>query len=197
MQRLLTAGAAVLALAGAVQAADHAEAPGTRADSPADIADVYAWHEGNSLVSVITFDGLRTPGQPATFDQGVLYALNIDNDGDLTPDIRVECRFIRDARGNQGIRVTNLPGSPDPIVGFLDSTINASGRPRVFAGLMDDPFFFDLEGFRNTLATGTLSFDGTRDSFAGLNVLAIALRMDLDAALDGGSTLNLWATTAR
>jgi hypothetical protein len=95
------------------------------------------------------------------------------------------------------LQVDNLPGWPDPIVGKVNSLIRRGNDLAVFAGLRDDPFFFDLEGFLETLATGTLSFDGTRDSVAGLNATAIVLEMDLTAALDGGSSLNVWATTAR
>ncbi|MCA9729372.1 MAG: DUF4331 family protein, partial [Candidatus Eisenbacteria bacterium] len=67
----------------------------------------------------------------------------------------------------------------------------------VFAGWRDDPFFFDLAGYQMTLQTGDLSFDSTRDSFAGLNVTAIVVEMDLSAALGSGSKINLWATTGR
>ncbi|MGQ0721502.1 MAG: DUF4331 family protein [Candidatus Eiseniibacteriota bacterium] len=193
------AAAAAVTIAGSALAADHAEAPGTKADPAADIADIYAWHDGDALVTVLTFDGLKTPspGQTGTFEEGIVYTVNIDNDGDYVADIRVDSRFVTDSRGNRGIYVQNLPGANGPVVGFVESAIAVNGRDAVFAGLIDDPFFFDLEGFRATLATGTLSFDSSRDSFAGLNVTAIALRMDLGAALDGGSTLNLWATTAR
>lgn len=193
------AAAAAVTIAGAAFAADHAEAPRTKADPAADVADLYAWHDGGDLVTVLTFDGLKTPspGQSGTFEEGIVYTVNIDNDGDYVADVRVDSRFVTDSRGNRGIWVQNLPGAKAPVVGFVESAITVGGRERVFAGLIDDPFFFDLEGFRATLATGTLSFDANRDSFAGLNVTAIVLRMDLAAALDGGSTLNVWATTAR
>jgi len=68
---------------------------------------------------------------------------------------------------------------------------------RVFAGLRDDPFFFDLEGFEQTLQTGAVSFQDTRDSVAGLNCTAIVLEFDRAAALGGSQTLNLWTTTGR
>jgi hypothetical protein len=90
-----------------------------------------------------------------------------------------------------------LPGAPGPVTGRVNKKITVADNVRVFGGLRDDPFFFDLEGFRNTLMTGTLSFDSNRDTFAGLNVTAIAMEMDLTAALNGGSSLNGWATTSR
>jgi hypothetical protein len=89
------------------------------------------------------------------------------------------------------------PGASGPVIGPVEKKIDGGLNARVYAGLRDDPFFFDLEGFRNTLATGTLSFDGSRDTFAGSNCTAIVLEMDLAAAQAGGATLQLWATTAR
>ena len=59
--------------------------------------------------------------------------------------------------------------------------------------------FFDLDGFRATLATGTLSFVNSRDSFAGTNLTAVVLEMPLSAATLAGSAPNLriWAASAR
>ncbi|NNE43346.1 MAG: DUF4331 family protein [Gemmatimonadetes bacterium] len=195
----LCALAGLLALAGPVMAADHAEAPGTRADLAGDIADLYAWHEGNTLIAIITYAGLQAPtsGQDITFDEGVTYTLNIDNDGDNIADIMVDTSFFTETNGKRGVLVQNLPGVSGDVSGFLNSTLKAEGRNRAFAGLVDDPFFFDLQGFQETLATGTLSFDGTRDSVAGLNASAIALRMPLSEVLGNDATINLWATTSR
>jgi hypothetical protein len=190
---------AALPIAFPAFAADHGEAPLTRTDPAADIADVYAWHEGGRLVAIITFDGIRSPAhrQSGNFDEGVLYTLNIDNSGDFIPDIQVTAQFGRDDKGRWGIRVDGLPGASGPVIGPVEKKIDGGLNARVYAGLRDDPFFLDLEGFRNTLATGTLSFDGSRDTFAGSNCTAIVLEMDLAAAQAGGATLQLWATTAR
>lgn len=194
------ASAMSLAALPSVRAADHSEAPGTRADQPADIADVFAWHDNaaNKLVGVITFAGLETPSKSrGTFDENVLYSFNIDNDGDFVSDIDVLVSFTRDSRGKWWMHVVDLPGSSSAIASPVNRPFDIGDGRHVFAGLRDDPFFFDLEGFRATLQTGTLSFDGTRDSVAGLNATAIVLEMDLSAALDGGTMLNVWATTAR
>lgn len=181
-------------------AADHAEAPGTKADHAADVADVFAWHDAASrrLVVAVTFDGLRppAPGQKGTFDDGALYTLHIDRNGDQQPDADIDVRFGRAANGTRLVVVEGLPGAAPVIVGPVEQVLRR-GDARVFAGLRDDPFFFDLEGFRQTLMTGTLSFNPNRDSFAGTNLTAIVLDMDLDAALGGGTSLDLWATTGR
>ncbi len=195
--RLALACALGLVLASPVLAADHGEAPLTRADLAADIADVYAWHEGDRLLAAITYDGIRppVPGQKGTFDTGVLYTLHIDNDGDFVSDIQVRARYFRFG-GFTGVLVSGLPGGLPFLLGPVERVVRF-GDVRFFAGLRDDPFFFDLEGFRQTLQTGTLAFNGKRDTFAGKNATALVFSMDLGRALRGGKKLNIWATTAR
>ena len=81
--------------------------------------------------------------------------------------------------------------------GGVEETLEGAGGAQLFAGLRDDPFFFDFQGFGDTLATGQIMFDADRDSFAGTNVTALVVEMDLDDALDGESTLSMWATASR
>ena len=181
-------------------AADHADAPGAKADHAADIADVYAWHDtaARRLTVAFTFDGLRppVPGQVGTFDNRALYTLHLDRNGDQQSDADIDVRFARAANGTRLVIVEGLPGAAPALVGPVEQVLRR-GDARVYAGLRDDPFFFDLEGFRQTLMTGTLSFNHNRDSFAGTNLTAVVLEMDLDAALAGGTALDLWVTTGR
>ncbi len=202
---LVFAAAAGLAAVSATSfAADHAEAPLAAADPAADIADVYAWHEGDKLYAAVTYAGLRTPmsDQAGVFDEDVLYTFHIDNDDDAVSDIDVLVRFGTDSAGNAGVQVENLPGASGTFSGPVEQTVTDSSGLRLYAGLRDDPFFFDLQGFRETLDTGSFQFaslvgEGPRDSIAGTNASAIVLEMDLSAALDGGSSMRLWATTGR
>ena len=182
-----------------VIAADHSEAPGTIADQAADIADLYVWHEGNKLITILTFAGLApaTPSQTGNYDQDVLYQVHIDNNDDSEADINVEIRFGQNNNNDWGVQVKNLPGLSGLISGAVDTVLTASDDLKVYAGLTDDPFFFDLEGLNQTLDTGTLSFDNNRDSIKGLNATAIVLEMDLVAASSNSSKLNIWATTSR
>jgi hypothetical protein len=185
-----------------VEAADHAEAPTAIGDPGADIADFYAWHDSvaGRLVTVVTFDALQMPGGTVgSYDDMLLYGVHIDRDGDNLGDIEILTRFGQNAKGEWGVQVENLPGTSGPIVGRVESVINAGGGAKVFAGLRDDPFFFDLEGYLDTLSTSTLSFDNTRDSLAGTNVTALVLEMDLAEVTDSGlyPNLQLWATSWR
>lgn len=197
---LSLAGAA--GLAGAIigfLGADHADAPGASADPAADIADVYAFHDqaADRLTMVLTFAGLKLPaaGQAGVYDDDVLYAINIDTNNDNTADQVIDIRFGQNAGGVSGIRVAGLPGAPAVVTGPVETTLAPASGVRVFTGLRDDPFFFDLVGFNDTRSTGNLSFSNTRDRFAGTNVTAVVLETRLSAVASG--PFSLWATTAR
>ena len=67
---------------------------------------------------------------------------------------------------------------------------------RAWSGHADDPFFFDAGGYLTTLATGTLSFDGS-DFLAGLNVTAAAIEIDTALIQDGTNPMQFWVTASR
>ncbi len=122
---------------------------------------------------------------------------------DQVSDDDINIRFARNARGGYGVQVMNLPGASAAISGPVETTINDGADRHVFAGLRDDPFFFDLDGFKATLAKdasdSTLRFDHTHDTFAGTNVTAVVLQMKLSDVTVGGTKPNLalWATSGR
>jgi hypothetical protein len=189
-------------------AADHLDPPartdpGMGADRTADIGDIYAWHRGTgasaTVVTVLTFDGPNDPAadQAIACDRDVLYTIHIDNDDDNVTDFDIEARFGEDDLGNCFVEVSDIPGETDAIeapVGYTRQGTDAM----VYAGLHDDPFFFDLMGFQNVLASGDLGdFVNDRDFFAGKNISALVLEFPLPAAAGGGTSLRVWASTAR
>lgn len=206
---LPTAAAFSLALGGLflvgqqfLTAADHVDAP-TRTDPTvdstpdiaADIADIYVWYTDANVILALTTAGPRPPGEPAYYDRDVLYALNVSNDGDpATTEFPIEIRFGQDGNKN-GVQVTGLPGGVT-ISGPVETRLERSGI-LVQAGLFDDPFFFDSQGFRETRATGTLSFSTQRNFFAGKNVTAIIIQIPRSMIQNGNKLLNVWSSTAR
>ena len=62
----LLVGAALVVGGQEVVAADHVDSPQSMGDAPADITDLYAWAEGESVVLVLGFAGLAEAGLPAT-----------------------------------------------------------------------------------------------------------------------------------
>jgi hypothetical protein len=206
MQQKLMGLAAAVAVAASfagirpAMAADHRETPTTLADAVADIADVYTWYQGTRFVVVMTVDGIRmpAPGQTARFDNDVRYEVHIGRNGFATThesavDIVVQAK---QEGGKWMITAQGVPGSNGTMRGEAESVIS-KGSAKLFVGLRDDPFFFDLEGFRNTLMTGTLMFNPARDTFAGMNATAIVIEMDLAAVKNGSQKLYVWGTTAR
>lgn len=201
------ASAAAIALmipGGLLTAADHLDPPAltdpavdATPDRPADIADLYAWHTDSSVIVALTFSGPQATTQPAAFDRDVLYTVNISNAMPrTTADIPVRIRFGRGSGNQVGVKVSGLPGVSGDLIGPVETDLVKDGV-RVRAGLFDDPFFFDLQGFRDTLATGTLSFDKDRDFFAGQNLTAIVMEIPRDRIANGANLVDIWATTAR
>jgi len=178
------------------RAADHVEAPNAASDALADIADFYAWHHDGVLTTILTINALNYPGTAAAYDADVLYLIHIDNDGDNNADYNIYVRFGQDSQGSWGVQVEDMPGTGEPVIGAVGGVIPAPGG-QVYVGLRDDPFFFDLDGYLDTLTTGTVSFSSARDSFAGTNATIIALEMDLASATEGSDTIQTWATTWR
>ncbi len=178
-------------------AADHTDSPAAAADLAADLTDFYAWHKDNgNLVLITNFAGLQAAGSTATYDADVLYGIHADLDGDGVSDHDIWVRFGENGAGEWGVQVVGLPGE-EPLVGPVGEALTSGAGAMVWAGAREDSFFFDFEGFTETLDTGTLAFDGTRDSFAGTNVTSIVIELDADALADGGDSLSLWATTGR
>jgi hypothetical protein len=191
--------------AGEVTAADHADSPQSEADPAADLTDFYAWHDAGRLYAVVGFAGLSEAGGEPTYDADVLYTIHIDDDNNRTSDREVYVRFGQNLNGEWGVRVDNLPGEAGSFEGAVGATVSGKSGGRVHADLFDDPFFFDFDGFQDTLASAmttpdelNLSFVNTNDSFAGTNVTAIVLDMDAVAAdANGDGLLQMWVTTGR
>lgn len=186
-----------------VVAADHLDPPGrvdpgvdSAPDLAADIADIYAWHTDDSVIIALTFSGPQATDQAANYDPDVLYSINISNSAPRTAtDIPIQFRFGTGTMDQFGIQVMGIPGIDDPIEGSVETLIEQDGV-KIYAGLFDDPFFFDLQGFRDTLNTGDLSFDSNRDFFAGQNLTAVVIEIPRDR-IDAGELLDIWGSTAR
>lgn len=202
---IASALAVVLLLPGlSLTAADHLDPPAltdpaadTTPDRPADIADVYSWHTDTSVVIAMTFAGPQATTRPATYDRDVLYTVNISNAAPrTTANFPILVRFGPGSGNQTGVKVSGLPGVTGDIMGSVETDLTKDGV-RVRAGLFDDPFFFDLQGFRDTVSTGTLSFNRNRDFFAGQNLTAVVIEIPRDRIANGTNPIDIWATTAR
>jgi hypothetical protein len=190
-----------------VIAADHLDAP-TRTDAavdptpdiPADIADVYAWHTATKIIIAVSFAGPSIATKPATYDRDVLYTINISNGPVKTkPAFAIKYRFGVDRSGGTpryGVQVTGAPGTSGAITGPVETRLEKDGVI-ARAGLFDDPFIFDLQGFRATRSSGILQFNNQRDFFAGTNLTVFIIEIPRDRIENADNPIGIWATSAR
>src|SRR3989454_9149134 len=152
-----------------MKGADHAEATGVAGDPGADIGDVFAFldpNDNSKVVLALDVEGFVVPSELLNlsfFSPDVTYRFEIENTGDVRPDEFLEVTFSpqtsRSAPQTATIRFFNrererpiwqftapttvqtLNGKPNPFV------ITTKADVSFFAGLTDDPFYFDIVGF--------------------------------------------------
>lgn len=220
---LTTVGALSLAALPLVGlAADHSDSPAVMSDPTADITDVYAWMNQDKLALV-----LDVPSA-AMFSDAVQYVFHIDSGpayGMADAQTMILCRF--DA--SQRIECW-LGEDDDYAIGDASDEaglMSYNGTFRVFAGLRDDPFFFNATGFSETIATvvsaaGGLTFDEAGCPALDMatsgalvtqlmsepggdpamddftgDVLSIVIEVDASAVTAGGPVVGVWASTHR
>lgn len=221
LRKLSLAACGLGLVAAAAYTADHTDAPGTKpahGDPRADITDVFFFKAANGkLVGAIDFAGTPDPnaredGPKSTYalDADVIYQFHINYDG-ATPiksNIDVNVRFAQDPLGNWGVQFENVPGVKSSTISGAFNTVfqDKDSGLRFYAGVKDDPFFFDFVGFNaveasfgdgKTRGQGQILFDKTRDSFGMRNITAIVFEMDPTAATQNHDQVRAWATSGR
>ena len=178
--------------------ADHLDAPTTKKDGRTDINDVYVFHPGSSqqnlskTVLAMTVDPAAGVISGTTFRQGANYELLIDKDGDAKPDGAVRVQFDAPIGGQQSYKVHIIRGNDGNVVfkGTTNQVVESDGV-KAYAGLRDDPFFFDLAAF-NAGAAFCPGGVGT-DFFRGLNTAAIVI--ELPTSMLGSGPVGVWGRT--
>ena len=210
---LLIAGATAMAPLPMTNAADHAEATLVAGDPGADLADVFAFldpNDNSKVVLALDVEGFVVPSELLNlsfFAPDVTYRFEIENTGDAAPDQTIDITFSQQTSRSQPQTATiKLPNGRVFTAPTTVQTLNATANPFVvttdpasgasfFAGLTDDPFYFDIVGFNRFVASVLAgSPDPTklqrgRDSFAGYNIHMIAL--ELPAAMLKGPAGNI------
>ena len=166
-------------------------------DTAADIADIYAFQDANNLYLISTFGGPSATTLPAFYDRDVLHTLNISTSLPASSsDITIRFRFGPGANpGETGISVENVPGVNGAIVGPVEQILTKDGV-RVYAGLRDDPFFFDSQGLRESRTMGVIRFNNQRSFFGSKNITVVAIEIPR-SRLNNATALDIWNTTAR
>ena len=217
---LVLTAAATAGAVGWLGAADHVDAPDVEQDQAADIADVYSFRSpanSENLVLAMTISNVQAAPEielgRSIFDPRVLHEFNVDSDGDAVEDMVIQAYAVGDATdqtmilrgparpevtGTQSRIVSDAPETRVPVSTGTDVRVTEENGMRLFAGVRDDPFFFDFTRFSAILAGEESSFrDPGVDTFAGLNTYAIVVEVPLDRLGGDPSDLSVWGTTSR
>ncbi len=171
MTRPLLTIAAVLALGVpiAALAADHLDSATAAANNEpsADITDLYAWMTADATKLNLVTAVNAGAGNNAVFSDAVIYQFAVSSSqafGSPQQSTLVTCKFI------DGVNIECWAGN-DYVVGDPSSEqgiVSDNGGLRVFAGLRDDPFFLEYNGFLNTVnaavaavGAGEVEFDAS------------------------------------
>jgi hypothetical protein len=206
-------------------AADHRDGPIIFSSGflSSDISNVYFFLDPNDNSKVImglNVSGFIVPGENSNsgaFASNTRYRLEIETSGDARPDHFFEITFSprQDVSAPQtatiilpsggGFTAPTTPSSstdttaPAPVI-----TTDPSTGVSFFAGLTDDPFFFDIPAelrYRASLIAGSPDpsfFKRGRDSNAGYNNLMMTLRVPASLLRgQAGASIGLSASVQR
>lgn len=227
-----------------VSGSDHLDAPLVKTDGRIDITDLYAFaNSGGKTSLILNVNPLMSPGQTkiARFRQEALYEFKIDTNGDAKADIAYRVKFsalkhYTDGATYQTYVIKRATGSAANRTAWTGTTV-AIGRTtayghglvtsplvgggKAFAGPRDDPFYFDLVGFKHlksrllagsttigtpgdatcvdgadTASDHLLSCFSGVDTFAGTNISSIALQVPNAKVGGTGHAIGVWGTTS-
>src|SRR5262245_18965351 len=192
----------ILALAPApkIGAADHGDGPGVGVDRSADLNDVYLFLDPNDntrVVMMLTVCGFIVPGEAVNFgifDHNLRYRFEIESNGNATPDGFIDVTFSEKVTSGATPQTATIKSTFFPSFTAQTTNPNLNATPpepvvttdqntgiAFFAGLVDDPFFFDIPAFSRFVSSVLAGapnpgfFNRARDSFSGYNTLSIGL----------------------
>jgi hypothetical protein len=221
---LAVAAIGTLATAVAIRAADHRDSTLLTNNPGVDINDVYVFQSpirpGNTVLAM-TVSPFVAPAENGTryFEPDALYQFKIDTNGDAVEDLVIQAIPVANPAGQRMFilgpakpqqtgaitQLLQLGKGDQNTVPSLEVRVSAGPQASVrtlkgisaFAGLRDDPFFFDLTQFRAVVGGQAGSFRNPGiDTFAGFNTLAIVIELP-SALLGGNPNIGVWATTSR
>jgi len=206
-------------------AADHRDGPVITGNQALDINDIYLFldpNDNSKVVVAMSVYGAIVPAENAAsgfFDHTVLFRFQFENTGDAAGDVNFDITFTKLSGYSapqvatikeNGVTLFTAPTTvssstartaPPPVI-TTDPTTGIS----IFAGLREDPFFFDVEQFfrvradrRANGAAGTVGFrtlDTAVDFTKGYNVNAIVVSVPISFLANGtgATTFDVWET---
>jgi hypothetical protein len=188
----LIIGACVLTTAAAIglklHAADHKDGPAASADPAADITDVYSWMSADKTKVELVMDLYAAAPAGAMFSDQTLYVFHLNSAatyGATPTETKIICGF------DTTQKITCWVGASEMVTGDASVTTgitSASAKTKVFAGLRDDPFFFNLIGFKATAADVAAAASSLTFDPSGCPMLDAATSSTLVAQLAHGTS---------
>ncbi len=183
---------------------DHLDAPGLKPpnmDARVDICDIYVFQKPDDAnTSVLVFNvNPVAPTFADSFAPEAVYEVKVDTNADAVAEIAYRFTFSPKEQGMQTATIRRVSGEQakgsgkegdillqEVPVSFGEAvTIAEAGGYRFFAGIRSDPFFFDLEGFKNGM-----HFTGA-DTFLNKNVFSMVLELP-NSALGSNPRVGIW-----
>jgi len=180
-------------------AADHADATLVAGDPVADIGDVFAFldpNDNSKVILALDIDGFIVPSEAlnhSEFAPDVTFQFQIENAGTARPEEFINVTFSPQTsrtvpqtatismRDRFKFTAPTTLSTLGPVANPFVVTTDPSSDVSFFAGLTDDPFFFDIVGFNRFTASvlagspNVANLQRNRDSFAGYSIHMIAL----------------------
>lgn len=177
--------------------ADHLDSPFVSINGKVDITDLYVFHppptgtqDLTKTVLVLNINPLTPHGINPSFSRDAIYQFKVDTNGDARADIifTVDFRVKPFPNGTQLTFVSR--GSTLIGIGATGAPFPLNGGGQAFAGLRDDPFFFDLLAF---LGLHPFGAPEAADTFKDFNVSSIVLEVPTSSL---GTSVGVWATVS-
>jgi hypothetical protein len=187
-----------MAVGGAVLAADHADGPAASLDKTADIADVFTWTSTDAKTTYFVMDLGKDMAAGSKFSNAVKYVFHTASQasyGAAATPLDIIVTFDASTAQQASVWV----GTSEYVTGDASSSLtSADGKVKVFGGLRDDPFFFNLSGFQTVAAAvhtaaSSLTFDASGCPTLP-SATATALVNGLKENASGGAPVNAFAT---
>jgi hypothetical protein len=172
-------------------------------DPRLDFTDLFAFKPPRDPAKTVLIADTCPYRDDQLFHPDAVYKINIDNDGDAREDVSFSFTFSEPVDGSQNGTAYYATGSQarqsEPAGEVIGESfpvgLTSSAEPtqvgdiQIFAGVRSDPFFADIEGTLHDFRwTG-------QDSFAGKNVLSIALEVP-DEMLSRQPVIGAWGTVS-
>jgi hypothetical protein len=134
-------------------AADHVDSPAAISEPTADLTDVFAWMDADAEKVNLIANVAPFAEAGMIFSDAVQYVFHVGSSmgyGEAQTETQILCQFTAPPEVECWVGDDEYVAGDPSAAGGIESE---SGAVKVFAGLRDDPFFFELVGFKAVVET--------------------------------------------